>query len=324
MARAASCPSVLPQLTAAARAKSWLGYSDAGFLLAALYKHGFAHIAHGPVARDIEREGGEAAIARALGFLTTRAPETLEPSIAGGADGAPTAAFNLCILSHLVGTAWMPDLTGHVLMVEEVSEELYRIDRSFGHVLAAPQLAKLKGLRLGRVSDILPNDPDFNQTPEAIARHWCHSAGIPYLGPADIGHDAQNRIIPFGMWPWGVTFLPHSWGRGTAERWRGRMQSEVTSVSRSSSSSGARSTRPGDPLERRKKIRSPGPHRGLTENVCAHDTCSIPLTSEIQALGCAALRQAQDFASSPTKGEGERAPPRPHLPCRRIARILLP
>ncbi len=84
MAPTASPARVLAKLTQAARAKTWLGYSDAGFLLAGLYKAGFPHVAHGPVAMDICREGGEAAIARALAFLTTRDAQTLEPHVAQG------------------------------------------------------------------------------------------------------------------------------------------------------------------------------------------------------------------------------------------------
>lgn len=191
-------PLVLPHLTDAARRKIYLGYSDAGFILAGLYKRGFPFVAHGPVARDITRDGGETAIARALAFLSTRASETLEPNVGT----APSVAFNLCVLSHIVGTEHMPDLTGHVLMLEETSEELYRIDRSFAHIAAAPGMRRLAGLRLGRVADILPNDPDFGATPEQIARHWCHTCGIAWLGLADIGHDTANKIVPFGRWPW--------------------------------------------------------------------------------------------------------------------------
>jgi muramoyltetrapeptide carboxypeptidase len=44
-----------------------------------------------------------------------------------------------------------------------------------------------------------PNDPDFGQTPEQIVLHWCERTGIPYLGRADIGHDAHNKIVPYGL-----------------------------------------------------------------------------------------------------------------------------
>jgi len=190
---------VLPQLTGAARKKTYLGYSDAGFLLAGLYKAGFRQVAHGPMLQDIARDGGEAAVRRALSFLLDRDPAAVETNVS---EEVPSAAFNLCVLSHIVGTGLMPDLSGHALMLEEVSEELYRIDRSFFHVASAPEVRGVAGIRLGRVSDVLPNDPDFGQSEEAIARHWCAVSGIPYLGRADIGHDAANKIVPFGTWPW--------------------------------------------------------------------------------------------------------------------------
>ena len=51
----------IAQLTPAARSKIYLGYSDAGGLLAGLYKEGFTGLAHGPMPSDILRAGGEAA-----------------------------------------------------------------------------------------------------------------------------------------------------------------------------------------------------------------------------------------------------------------------
>lgn len=184
---------VLPRLNEAARAKTYLGYSDAGSMLGALYHAGFPHLAHGPVACDLLRQGGEAAVERALAWLVDRDPASLE----AGLTDQPTAAFNLTILSHLIGTPWMPDLTGHVLLVEEVSEHMYRIDRALWHVLHA--VKGLAGLRLGRCSLIPENDPDFGQDEETVAKHWCRVTGVPYLGRADIGHDAGNKVVPFGV-----------------------------------------------------------------------------------------------------------------------------
>lgn len=186
---------VLPRLTTAARAKTYLGYSDGGTVLAALYRQGFGGVAHGPMPADINREGGEGAVARALAWLVNGDPASLEPSVA---PGQLTAAFNITILSQLLGTPMQPDLTDHVLMLEEVSEHAYRIDRSLFHITSNPAVRRVAGLRLGRCSQIPPNDPDFGHDPEAIARFWCERSGIPYLGAADIGHDASNRVVPFG------------------------------------------------------------------------------------------------------------------------------
>jgi muramoyltetrapeptide carboxypeptidase len=184
---------VLRGLGPKARAKTYLGYSDGGFLLAGLYRDGYRAV-HGPIPHDIRRTGGDAAVARALAFLIDGDRAGLEPSL----DGQHAAAFNLSILNNLIGTALLPDLSGHVLMLEEVSEHLYAIDRMMFHVTASDAIHKVTGIRLGRVSDIPENDPPFGQTPEEIVRHWCAVSGIPYLGPADIGHDADNKIVPFG------------------------------------------------------------------------------------------------------------------------------
>jgi muramoyltetrapeptide carboxypeptidase len=185
----------IARLTAAARKKTYLGYSDAGFLLAGLYRAGFPHLAHGPMCSDIKREGGEAAVKRTLSYLTGRAPESLEPNVSVS---APGAAFNITVLTELLGTPLEPDLAGHVLMLEEVSEAMYRIDRSMFHITSNASIRKVKGIRLGRCSDVTPNDPPFGQSEEQVVRHWCQVSGIPYLGRADIGHDAANKIVPFG------------------------------------------------------------------------------------------------------------------------------
>ena len=193
---------VLPALARAAKAKTYLGYSDAGMLLAGLYKAGCS-VAHGPMCNDVSRKGGEAAIERALRWLVERDTDALEPSLATNIETSrepdrPAAAFNMIVLSQIIGTPLEPDLTGHVLMLEEVSEYAYAIDRTMHHI-AAHFTGNIAGIRLGRCLDILENDPEFGHTLEQIVRHWCEIFSIPFLGPADIGHDAANRIVPFGL-----------------------------------------------------------------------------------------------------------------------------
>ena len=187
---------VLPKLGPAARAKTWMAYSDGGALLAALYSQGFQQLAHGPIPQDILREGGDAAVGRALAWLVDRAPSSLEPSLA--TDPRPAAAFNLAMLTSMLGTPWQPDLAGHVLMLEEVGEYMYRIDRMLFQLTSNPAMRALAGLRLGRCSAIPDNDPDFGQTEDEVARAWCARSAIPWLGRADIGHDAGNKVVPFG------------------------------------------------------------------------------------------------------------------------------
>ena len=175
-----------------AHGKSYLGYSDCGFLLAAFYRHGIGRVAHGPLAGDIRRDGGVAAIDRALGWFAGD-DSGLEPHL----DERPAAAFNLTTLAMLVGTELAPDLTGHVVMVEEVAEYHYAIDRMFFHV--TQHLPDIAGLRLGQVTDVPENDRPFGAGEVQIAENWCARSGIPYLGRAEIGHVSANRIVPFGL-----------------------------------------------------------------------------------------------------------------------------
>lgn len=186
--------SAIARLTEASRAKRYLGYSDAGFLLAGMYRAGFTGLAHGPMAGDIRRENGRAAVDRALDWLVDRSPSALEPHL----DGRPTAAFNLVVLDQLVGTPLEPDLTGHVLMLEDVDEELYRVDRMLFHLTSQASIRRVAGIRLGRVAFRRNESADFGMTADEIARHWCERSGIAYLGVADIGHDAGNKVVPFG------------------------------------------------------------------------------------------------------------------------------
>ena len=178
----------------AARAKTYFGFSDLGFLLGGLQARGIGRPVHGPVVNDVLRDGGEAALARVLGWLIDREAAALEPSL----DGSPALAFNLTVLSSLLGTPLEPDFGGRVLMVEEVSEHHYAIDRAFFHVTSWAAVRGAAGLRLGRCTLVPENAPAFGVDEEAIAKLWCERAGLPYLGRADIGHDADNKIVPFG------------------------------------------------------------------------------------------------------------------------------
>ncbi|HXI86478.1 MAG TPA: LD-carboxypeptidase [Parvularculaceae bacterium] len=183
------------KLNDAARRKIYLGYSDLGFVLTRLYAMGVGKPAHGPMPSDIARPGGADAVRRALGFLTGGDPAGIEPALRRG---QKAVAFNLTTLAHLIGAPWAPDLSGHVVMLEEISEYHYRIDRCFFTLFQNPGVRKAAGIMLGRCSDIPENDPKFSGTEEDIVCYWCARYGVPYLGRADIGHDVGNKIVPFG------------------------------------------------------------------------------------------------------------------------------
>jgi muramoyltetrapeptide carboxypeptidase len=175
-----------------ARSKTFMGYSDTGFLLAAFHKAGL-NVAHGPMPQDVLRESGDAAVGRALDWLVRRDPAAVEPGLR-----QPAMAFNLTVLSTLLGTPLEPDFTGVELLIEEVGEHHYRIDRLMFHVTSNPNVRKVARIRLGRASDIPENDPQFGSDEQAIVADWCRRSGIELGRLADIGHDSANMVVPFG------------------------------------------------------------------------------------------------------------------------------
>jgi muramoyltetrapeptide carboxypeptidase len=183
----------LGDLPDAARGKLAMGYSDAGFLLAGLHKAD-VEAAWGPMVQDVLRDGGDAAIHRALDWIVRRDPAALEPDLQ-----PPAMAFNLAVLSSLLGTPLEPDFTGVDLLIEEVGEQLYRIDRAMFHVTGSANVRRVVRLRLGRVTGIIPNEPEFAAGELVIVEDWCRRSGIPFGGRADIGHDARNRVVPFPL-----------------------------------------------------------------------------------------------------------------------------
>jgi muramoyltetrapeptide carboxypeptidase len=76
--------SALERLGPQARLKTYLGYSDGGYLLAGLYRAGVPGLAHGPMPQDVLREGGETAVRRALAWLIHRSADALEPGLEPG------------------------------------------------------------------------------------------------------------------------------------------------------------------------------------------------------------------------------------------------
>jgi muramoyltetrapeptide carboxypeptidase len=147
------------------------------------------------MASDVNRARGDVTVARTLGWLARGDRQGLEPELGG----RPSAAFNLAILTALTGTPWCPDLADHVLILEDVSEPLYRIDRMLFTIANATQLKGIAGLRLGIVNDVQANDPPWGETLEGMMARWARDMGVPYLGRALVGHAQTNHVVPFGI-----------------------------------------------------------------------------------------------------------------------------
>jgi muramoyltetrapeptide carboxypeptidase len=191
-------PGLARKLKAHALNKVYLGYSDIGFLFGALTSLGCKYCAHGPLVGDFDRDGGEAAILRALQFLAHTSADGLANGIKSG---RPNLAFNLSVIRSLVGTDWLPkSYQDATLWLEDVAEYTYATDRSMFQLVNSDWFkSHIKGVRIGRFSLVPENEVQFHQTSEQSVAHWCDTANVAVLGSADIGHDIYNKIVPFGL-----------------------------------------------------------------------------------------------------------------------------
>lgn len=110
---------------------------------------------------------------------------------------------NLSLLSALEGTPYAIDTRGAILVLEDVREAPYRIDRMLRQLALAGKLKPLKGAVLGqftrnydREDDARRADPRY--TVEGVLRQYFENAGIPVLYGFPLGHVPWNATLPLG------------------------------------------------------------------------------------------------------------------------------
>ncbi|MCL4460364.1 MAG: LD-carboxypeptidase [Nitrospirae bacterium] len=177
----------------------WTGFSDATNLHAFFWNRLNAVTFHGPHPRGLgaspesfdwfwEMVSGKCA--KGCGLPIGRAevirPGTAEGKLLGG---------NLETLTHLAGTRWFPDLEGAVLLIEDVDEPLYAIDRSLWQLAQMGVFSKITGLVLGPFSGrpVRADDPgnDVTDLLDAVC-----PKNVPVLRTPLPGHD-----LPMATWP---------------------------------------------------------------------------------------------------------------------------
>ena len=175
------------------RPKWSLGFSDTSSLLLAQWAAGLPGGIHG------SSGGTDAQWQRTVDLLRGRpvAPLQGEPRRGGIARG-PLVVTNLTVATHLIGTPWLPSLKGAILVLEDVGEAPYRVDRMLTQWRSAGLLEPLAGVACGRFSwakdDILPGD----FTMEEILEERLGDLGIPLVLNLPVGHGRPNQALPLG------------------------------------------------------------------------------------------------------------------------------
>lgn len=172
----------------------WLvGFSDASALLLAQLAGGRGGAVHGSTGGD------EAQWQRLVKLLRGETPSPLlgQGWVKGSAVG-PLIVTNLTVATSLIGTPWFPSLAGAVLVLEDVGEAPYRVDRMLTQWRSAGLLAHLAAVGVGRFSwkeeDVLPGD----QSLEEVLRERLGDLGVPVVGGLPVGHGRPNLALPLG------------------------------------------------------------------------------------------------------------------------------
>ena len=107
---------------------------------------------------------------------------------------------NLTVLTSILGSSFVPDYSGAILFLEDVQENLYRIDRMLTSLKLAGILDKAKGVIFGMCSQCSPGNDNYSAlTLEEILEDHIKSLGVPAWQGAMIGHDTPQWTVPFGL-----------------------------------------------------------------------------------------------------------------------------
>ncbi len=175
--------------------KILIGHSDITFLHLALNSRAGWTTFHGPnltgMAEDPDRANCVLnALAGRGEYDWTFGPEQV---LRHGTVKGPVIGGNLTCLAHLVGTPFLPDMSGALLLIEDCKEALYRLDRIINHLKLAGILSGLGGILLGEFTNCAENSAICDMVMDHVSIY-----DFPVVHSLPFGHGRRNDLIPFG------------------------------------------------------------------------------------------------------------------------------
>ncbi|MGA0557631.1 S66 peptidase family protein [Larkinella sp. VNQ87] len=192
--------------------KILVGYSDITALLLGIHAQTGLVTMHGPVGSatfnpftvNYFRQtllDGQAVLMenpRDKGDLLTQTKDrvmTLHPGKARGR----LLGGNLTVLSHLMGSKYLPDWTGSILFLEDINEDVYRMDRMITQLKLAGVLDQISGFVFGKCTDCEPGKGYGSLTLEDVFRDHIVPLKKPAYSGAMIGHITHKFTVPVGI-----------------------------------------------------------------------------------------------------------------------------
>lgn len=178
------------------RLKILIGFSDLTVLHAALLQRTALVPFHGPMLCTLSQSEPES-IRHFLAALAGRFPDVIRPAgleiLRPGSASGPLLGGNLTSLNHLLATAWEPELDGAVLLLEDVGEAPYRLDRLLTQLALAGRLARPAAIILGEFKECGPPEEIWQRLLELTARQE-----LPLWANFPAGHGHRNLTLPLG------------------------------------------------------------------------------------------------------------------------------
>ncbi|MFL5612688.1 MAG: LD-carboxypeptidase [Gemmatimonadaceae bacterium] len=183
------------------RPKPIIGYSDVTALHSAIATRCEVVSFHGPTARGVLTPFSRRSLECALtGGDSCGVAESADTLHAGRARGRLVGG-NLALLCALSGTPFAPSYDDAILVVEDVNEAVYRIDRMLTQLRLAGALARCKGLVFGQFTDIPGDSPEESlgaRTLKDVLSEVAAALRIPCIAGAPVGHIADQWTLPLG------------------------------------------------------------------------------------------------------------------------------
>ncbi len=179
-------------------AKPVIGFSDITALHQLLQRRGLVSL-YGPVLTQLSRLEAPAH-ARLFDLLESEAPAACLTGAATYVEGVaegPLLGGNLAVLSRLLGTPYLAPLEGAVLLLEDVGERPYRLDRMWTHLELAGVFRQVRGIVLGDFIGCEEKDADYSSAD--LLRELAAATGLPCAAGFPIGHGACNEAVPLGV-----------------------------------------------------------------------------------------------------------------------------